>query len=85
MFVVATATFRRLYTLIVLSLDPDGLLISRSPQSWLSGQTTEVLPCSCSILARACEHRQRRPACNTTPSGCVSFARHLRGYFEQVY
>ena len=55
MFVVATATFRLLYTLIVLSLDRRRVVhfeVTPNPsQSWLSGQMTEVLPCSCSILA----------------------------------
>jgi putative transposase len=46
MFVVATATFQLLYTLIVLSLDRRRVVhfeVTRNPtQVWLSGQMTEV-------------------------------------------
>jgi putative transposase len=48
MFVVATATFQLLYTLIVLSLDRRRVVhfeVTRNPtQVWLSGQMTEAFP-----------------------------------------
>ena len=48
MFVVATATFRLLYTLIVLSLDRRRVVhfeVTANPtQDWLSGQMTEAFP-----------------------------------------
>jgi putative transposase len=48
MFVVATATFRLLYTLIVLSLDRRRVVhfeVTPNPtQDWLSGQMTEAFP-----------------------------------------
>jgi transposase InsO family protein len=48
MFVVATATFRLLYTLIVLSLDRRRVVhfeVTHNPtQDWLSGQMTEAFP-----------------------------------------
>src|SRR5882724_8384054 len=48
MFVVATATFRLLYTLIVLSLDRRRVVhfeVTENPtQVWLSGQMTEAFP-----------------------------------------
>jgi hypothetical protein len=48
MFVVATATFRLLYTLIVLSLDRRRVVhfeVTPNPtQSWLSRQMTEAFP-----------------------------------------
>jgi hypothetical protein len=46
--VVATATFRLLYTLIVLSLDRRRVIhfeVTQNPtQVWLSGQMTEAFP-----------------------------------------
>jgi hypothetical protein len=48
MFVIATATFQLLYTLIVLSLDRRRIVhfeVTANPtQDWLSGQITEVFP-----------------------------------------
>ena len=48
MFVVATATFRLLYALIVLSLDRRRVVhfeVTQNPtQVWLSGQMTEAFP-----------------------------------------
>jgi hypothetical protein len=48
MFVVATATFRLLYALIVLSLDRRRVVhfeVTQYPtQVWLSGQMTEAFP-----------------------------------------
>jgi Homeodomain-like domain len=48
MFVVATATFRLLYALIVLSLDRRRVVrfeVTQNPtQDWLSGQMTEAFP-----------------------------------------
>jgi putative transposase len=48
MFVVTTATFRLLYTLIVLSLDRRRVVhfeVTQNPtQVWLSGQMTEAFP-----------------------------------------
>jgi hypothetical protein len=48
MFVVATATFRLLYALIVLSLDHRRVVhfeVTQNPtQVWLSGQMTEAFP-----------------------------------------
>jgi hypothetical protein len=48
MFVVATATFQLLYTLIVLSLDRRRIVhfeVTANPtQDWLSGQMTEAFP-----------------------------------------
>jgi transposase InsO family protein len=48
MFAVATATFRLLYALIVLSLDRRGVVhfeVTPHPtQDWLSGQMTEAFP-----------------------------------------
>jgi putative transposase len=48
MFVVATATFRLLYALIVLSLDRRQVVhfaVTANPsQDWLSGHLTEALP-----------------------------------------
>jgi putative transposase len=48
MFVVATATFRLLYALIVLSLDRRRIVhfeVTQNPtQDWLSGQMTEAFP-----------------------------------------
>jgi putative transposase len=50
MFVVATATFQLLYTLIVLSLDRRRVVhfeVTPNPtQDWLSGQMTEAFPCN---------------------------------------
>jgi transposase InsO family protein len=48
MFVIATATFQLLYTLIVLSLDRRRIVhfeVTANPtQDWLSGQMTEAFP-----------------------------------------
>src|SRR6266849_5210591 len=58
MFVVATATFQLLYTLIVLSLDRRRVVhfeVTPNPtQGWLSGQMTEVLSLGhCTALSAA--------------------------------
>ena len=91
MFVVATATFRLLYTLIMLSLDLDRrrvvhFEVTPNPtQSWLSGQMTEVLPCSCSILAELVNIASVARLVPSNAKRRVSFAPHLRESFEPVH
>jgi hypothetical protein len=90
-FVVTTATFRLLYTLIMLSLDLDRrrvvhFEVTPNPtQSWLSGQMTEVLPCSCSILAELVNIASVARLVPSNAKRRVSFAPHLRESFEPVH
>ena len=74
MFVVATATFRLLYTLIVLSLDRRRVVhfeVTPNPtQSWLSRQMTEAFPWDTAprYLLRDGINRMARPS-------AIAFAR----------
>jgi hypothetical protein len=66
MFVVATATFQLLYTLIVLSLDRRRVVhfeVTTNPtQDWLSGQITEAFPWDTAPLSAAGPDKSYGPA-----------------------